>query len=312
MHKLILIDLEARVLDRPERVEVAKIIEREANRRLGAMRSLRFKTPKKVMDGAELFVYVQAIESSIDTAVEQRLYGPQTFSLIVDYIGRVDQLYRLDSAYYEFPFVNGRNLLSALAILEDEVIHSRDNLPQDDQLREKKMQIFSFYDQTETYFADALRLFNQFAGAQTDGDQELLRTWRAKILSYSAMMQRRKAFFTLISTSSPDRVLMNIDPILDPTKKSVELYSQIFRDETFFDDSEAAGTLANLANALKPLADVTNGKGLQYYYRAREIVGHLPSITEGIEVYQTLLAGGQSDSGGLNLLQSLLLQSSQN
>jgi hypothetical protein len=56
------------------------------------------------------------------------------------------------------------------------------------------------------------------------------------------------------------------------------------------DEETAAKCLSNTANAMKMLHMLPGNakKGMEYYRTARDILGNLPEIEEGIEVYTRL------------------------
>ena len=114
-------------------------------------------------------------------------------------------------------------------------------------------------------------------------------------------MYRRKAFFTLRSTPTPEEAtqLENLAEILKLTRISVDLHREIFQNEIFLDDYEAAGTLANLANALKMYGAQDGMKGLKYYEEAKKICGPHPFIEEGIAVYKILSSSDDNSYMGL-------------
>lgn len=287
MHTLTFIDLEARVLDKPEREKAVKILEIELNKRFEQMRSLVFPTPQGKIDGVKLFVIAQEIDDQIDPYQSH----PLVFESTLGYAHLIDQLAQLDPTFYEYPFVNGKNILTALEIKEIEVINNRENLTSDNNLMTLKKRIFGFYEKIENYLKKASELFDKFTDSLNNNeDKELMKMYRGKIKSRLAQMYRRKAFFILRSTPTSEEAtqLENLVTILKLTRMSVNLHRELFQNEIFLDDYEAAATLANLANALKIFGAQEGMKGLKYYEEARNICGPHPLIEEGISVYRIL------------------------
>ena len=131
MHTLTFIDLEARVLDEPEKEKAIKLIIAEADKRTEQMRSITLHTNKgDIVDGAEIFVIAQGIDDTLNS------YSPKPFEFegVLTTVDVMNQLAQLDPAFYDYPFLNGKNLLAAVEIKEIEVINNRENLSTDNNL----------------------------------------------------------------------------------------------------------------------------------------------------------------------------------
>jgi len=274
-----LADLEAKVLDKNERNFVEGVIRSEAKKREVMMRLAKLNTPKGYTDGQSAFVMANAFEDIIiNKSLDFNLRNTHI------YVSFMDTLSKEDPQYWEFPFINGKNLLSALEKREGYIIETAGGLGTVKDIRSLKEEVIKDYHRVDNYIKRALELFNHFKK-----DDKLLDTYYFMIKDYSAKLKRREIFFKIRSEPNLSKILQTsvLSEILKIGKELDDFYIERFSNTKFLDKKNAAIALANYANAIKlQLSRKSIDRGLAYYESAREILGDLPRILEGISYYE--------------------------
>jgi len=283
MHTIKFSDLESTVLDTEEKELVERIVREEFVRVASRISDKLVPTPNGYVSGDKFFDRSEVFADQIGKfPVEAALSLVQTIE------NGSNELSKQEPDFFELPFLNGKNLLAALENVEQHVVANRDYLSSSPQLRGLRDFVMESYDRIEGYLTTAITLFEQFSSKSDHEDS--LKAYDTHIRIHLAQLYRRKARFILQQDPDPKDVTeKTIEKVLTLAGKSIDLYDALFKDGVYMDEREAAGTAANLANAMKLLATEENRKkALGYYEEARKILGDIPEISQGIEYYQSL------------------------
>jgi len=310
-----LVDFEVKILDPQEYQRGVEIIRREVEKKMKRTSGVSLTLGSQVIPGNILFQSAEAFESQIP--------NEDSINSIINntegHVMGIDMLAAKDPEFYEYPYLNGKNILSAMEVLGEHVIANRDHIKTNPELLELVGYVNKQNDVAIDYLNKAVMLYNRFI--KKTGDEVAF--YQSAIKGYVASGLRLKGFF-MIRSSDLDEIRRdirdNIDEIMtkhmenpnDLFKECDSLsstfqgsnakiaHSMIFTAQKMYehvlscctigDEIQAATLLANYANSLKlPTSKENAKKGLACFKEARKILGPLHQIEEGISFYEKQL-----------------------
>lgn len=279
MESIELHDITATVLSTNERDGLVKLLQVRAESLKPALQKIGIKQGDTVIDGYTLFMQANFFETEIEKRdMEYNLRNMRP------YVAAVDSISEVDPDYWEFAYVNAKNMLAALKLREEFVVQNRLRLGQNSALQDLKDMIFEDLDIAQDYLVIALKQYQPFC----DGDP-IRYAYQTCMMAYLPTVHRRRTFFKIRSEPNSQN-LMDLGNLVTITKEGkfiIEEFSKLFDKGIFFDVEHMARSLANYANALKlDASEESYERGLAYYRAAQSIIGDKPEIIQGIDYYQ--------------------------
>ena len=288
MHIIKFTGLEAKVLDAEEGDGALSVIRNALKLRSAIRDSLIFATPHGNCNGTEICKMAQVLERWIVNFPTAERVPKITKS----YVDSIDRLADADPNFFEYPFLNGRNIKAALQPQERYILQNLERLESCQYLQGLKKKILADYPVSEGYLTRAISLFDAFM--ESSGSPNI-GFYSTAIKTCLAQLYRQEAFFTLMSDSVQNGSFepQKLERILHLFQKSVDMYNALFQNELFFNEREAAIALAGLANSLKVFPQAWE-RGLAYYEEARKILGNQSSIMDGMLFIYRLFSAGMN------------------
>lgn len=301
MHTKQFHDLEAKILDPEEKAKVLEVVNQELYELEDQLNTLVVQAPTELMEflGMKTPPEIRALLGSDSS--EGGMYGSTALGLAaqfeegvaeagLDFNFRYTRLFQSwldmlakECTFWEFPFINAKNLLEAMKYREEFVVGKRDNLGIADDIGEIKTTIRDTYGEIQGYLDRALSLFTQYREAD-----DVLAAYSTNIKTYQASLHRRRFLFDIKSIPNEEDVVKpeSLSEVARKSRELEDVFIDLFKDAVFTDERTAAVNVANYGNALK--LNNNGQRGLKYYEEARKILGDHPDIMAGILFYQSV------------------------
>ena len=281
MHNYQIADFNVKVMDPDELESAVELIRQEMMNRLPAMRDVEIFNDETSYNGDQIFLLAQRFEEEVKTLDLMRTHIP-TEALV----SSIDELAEKTPEYYEYPFVNGKNLLAAATKLQPYIFVNRDLIRFHKSLRSVHKFIQESFLKTENYFDRALEQFDNFANSKENVNLDFYKT---TMNSYKASTLRTQGFYLIRSQAELDLRSEHTSKAFGSVLSAKEIQKNLLENATFQDENHAAMVLANYANSMKMSANSRNIEtGLRYYKAARDVLGSVQEIEEGISFYEEI------------------------
>jgi hypothetical protein len=283
MEKIEIADLGVNVLDEKEQGRLVELIRGEMNKRKDWMKKIWFKGKSRNYDGFETFMGAQQFEEQLPNYPIE-----QVRDLTKEFIYNMEVLMNQDPTYYEFHYINGKNLLVSLNLLEPIIIQNRASVKDDAQLAELNEHILWGYPKSQEYFREAIRAYDDL---MKEKGEPVLQAYKTNIESYLGSALRSQSFFIIRTQDKSDLFSpANLSKPIELNLEAIRIYDNAFKNGVFQDMRAVGIGMQKMANSLKMIATPENIiRGLLYYRIAGEILGDHPQISEGIEFFETLM-----------------------
>lgn len=284
MRKIKLVDIEANVLDEQEASEAVALIRSEVGRRTADLESIVVSTQTGKWNGRQIFESAQAFEEKIGDLPLDIISA-----ITKSHVELIDILARMEPELFEYPYLNGKNLLATLQYLEAKVIAKRDRVGKYQNMQRMHSEILSHYPTIEKYLTRASTLFAVFSDSAC---YEPINFYETRINTYKAMSYRQEAFFALRSAPTLHQALEfeKLRKIQNLIEKSIFIYNNLFQNGIFPDEKSVIITLTGMANSLKLVKSEFN-RGLAYYELAQQTFGNQRPIIDGLTFFKIALSG---------------------